>query len=191
MGNTTSASNTNESIYNLVITLTYEKIVINYHIYSTGLIEKKISSDDGREVIFHVDATTHEMVDLTNAHVGKDGNFDSCSAVVTKFIQTVVQRWAEVSVENLKDIIDNDEQYKWICEIKIPSESKTVDYTITSDNENLVKKVTCVATQKSTVFNVDLTGNTKMVDETPTGADGERDKLLEVLNKMCTTLVSY
>lgn len=172
------------------VTLTYEKIVINYLVNSVGLIEKKITSE-GREVIFHVDAKTREMVDLSKAHVGRDGDYDDCSAILTSLINTIKGRWSTIVVEGVKEPVEHGLNGKWVVEVKIPSDSKMVDYTLTSDNEVVVKKVTCVTTQKSTIFNVDLVGDAKMVDDTPTGTDGERDKMLEVLTSLCVTLVGY
>lgn len=189
MGSTSSVL-TSEDSWSVIITLTYEKIEINYRISSCGLIQKKITAD-GREVIFHVDPITHEMVDLTKAHVGRDGDFDDCSAVSTNLVNTVKERWSAISIENGVETKSLTPTTKWVIEVKIPSESKTVDYTLTSDNEVVVKKVTCVTTQKSTIFNVDLAGDTKMVDDTPTDTDGEREKMLEVLSKLCNVLVKY
>jgi hypothetical protein len=180
-----------EDTWSVIITLTYEKIVIDYHITSTGLIEKKITAD-GREVTFHVNPATREMVDLSKAHVGRDGDFDDCSVVLASLVATIKERWSTITVDNsAKEAKSIAPTTKWIVDVKIPSELKTVDYTLTSDNEVVVKKVTCVSTQKSTLFNVDLSGDTKMVDETPTGTDGERDKMVDVLTKLCTVLNSY
>ena len=175
----------------VTVTLDYENIRITYTINSTGLIQKKITSDDGREVIFNVNASTREMVDLTKAHVGKDGNFDACLFALNHLVKTTISRWETIKVELSDKTMENEPDYRWVADLKIPSEAKVVDYTITSDNDTVVKKVTCTPTQKSTVFNVDLVGNTKMVDDTPTGSDGERDKMLDVLTMLCQTLAKY
>ena len=176
----------------VTVTLDYDSIRITYTISSAGLIQKKITSDDGREVIFVVDATTREMVDLTKAHVGKDGNFDACLYALMNLVTVVKTRWDSIDVtlaEGAQNEMSID--YRWVTDIKVPSDAKVVDYTITSDNDTVVKKVTCTPTQKSTVFNIDLVGNAKMVDDTPTGSDGERDKMLSVLTGLCTTLAKY
>ena len=195
MGLTSSTiASTEEIAWSVTITLDYDALRITYVISSLGLIQKKISSEAGQEVIFNVDAVDREMVDLTKAHVGKDGNFDSCLNALTNLISTITTRWTDIKLDaEVKPICSSapEPDYKWVAEIKMPSDAKVVDYTITSDNATVVKKVTCVTTQKSSVFNAELAGNTNMVDPTPTGSDGERDKLLEVLTTLCNSLVKY
>lgn len=194
MGLTSSTIEQSADSWVVTVTLDYNSIRITYTINSTGLIQKKIVSDDGREVIFNVDAVTYEMVDLTKAHVGKDGNFDSCLFALRNLVMTMHKRWDSIDTE-LKSYVETQNEisidYRWVIDIKIPSDAKVVDYTITSDNETIVKKVTCTPTQKSTVFNVDLIGNTKMVDDTPTGSDGELSKMLAVVTNLCSTMAKY
>lgn len=186
MGNTLSAAVVKNDTWSILISLNQENMNIYYTINSSGKIEKRIVSE-GKEVIFTVD-TEREMFDVNKSRVGRDGNFSEFSYVVNKLVKTLGERWTTLALE--KEVPAKAVDFEWVITVEMPSEVKHVTYTITFDNELLVKKVSCSATQLSNVFTVHL-GGSMFLGDVFSGQDGEHDKLVAVLASMIEQFYSY
>lgn len=192
MGGTVSSVK-KENSWKVCIHIAYsspDDVKITYLISSEGSITKTITSGTDRKVIFNVEHVNREMTNSDNEHVGKDGNFDEFLEVMLNLTNVVRSRWS-LEYEQSCDTIQSKDNTSWTVDIRIPSELKVVNYLITSDTEGVVKSVSDVSTSKSTVFNIDLEGNSKLIDDIPAGSDGDRDKMIEVLNSLLTTLLNY